>query len=155
MCIYVYVCVCVCVRVRARACVCVHVCARVRVRMYVCVCVSENPLGRLDNTAQPPAQQQTAMDLVFLLLSWPLSWNVELAQRTLLLTYICIFAVVLVVELECQAGSIDIDRNICISIFIVELAVELECCAGSTDFDFDIYVFLLLSWQLSRNVELA
>ena len=143
---------CVCVCVCARMCVCACVCARARAHVCVRVCQRKS-VGPARQYS--PTTSSTAMDLVFLLLSWPLSWNVELAQRTLLLTYICIFAVVLVVELECQAGSTDIDRNICISIFIVELAVELECCAGSTDFDFDIYVFLLLSWQLSRNVELA
>ena len=51
------------------------------------------------------------------------------------------FAVELVVEPECRAGSTDIDRNICMSIFNHELAVELECRAGSLDFDFDLYMY--------------
>ena len=37
------------------------------------------------------------------------SWYVELVQRTLILTYLCIFAVELAFELECRAGSKDFD----------------------------------------------
>ena len=79
------------------------------------MCQNQSLLSSLDIPAQRQAQQQK-----YIFLSK--SNSVEPAQRTLILTCICI----LTVELECRVGSTDIDRNICISIFNVEPAVELE-----------------------------
>ena len=74
---------------------------------------------------------------VFLLLSWPLSWNVELALRTLIETYVWVF---LLLSWRLSWNVKLAKRTLtCLRIFAVVVAVELECRAGSTR--------LVLSWM--------